>query len=204
MLVKDPLERDHTYHQRLSQLVAAAVESFASKGFRGPHTRDIASAAGMSSPPLATSPHGPGPPGNERVRRTSQVHQDPPRQPLPAGALDTAALFNASNTRTYLAAKYRRIAARRGPVKAIVAVQHAILTAIWNMATNGTLYDDRGADLHPTPPRQSQTPRHPTTPPHGLPRHSRAHRVTRKGPATKESSRQGPFWYWWAILGSNQ
>ena len=54
---------------------------------------------------------------------------------------------------TYLGAKYRRIAARRGPVKAIVAVQHAILTAIWNMGTNGTLDDDPGADfytrLHP-------------------------------------------------------
>jgi len=30
-----------------SRLVAAAVESFASKGFRGATTRDIASAAGM-------------------------------------------------------------------------------------------------------------------------------------------------------------
>lgn len=44
---------------------------------------------------------------------------------------------------------------RRAPVKAI-AVQHAILTAIWNMATNGTLYDDRGADLHPTPPDKAK------------------------------------------------
>ena len=43
-------------------------------------------------------------------------------------------------------AKYRRIAARRGPQKANVAVQHAMLVAIWNMVTNGTFYDDPGDD----------------------------------------------------------
>jgi transposase len=72
-----------------------------------------------------------------------------------ARRLDSCAglVSNARNAHTYLGAKYRRIAARRGPVKAIVAVQHAILTAIWNMGTTGTLYDDPGADfytrLHP-------------------------------------------------------
>ena len=76
-----------------------------------------------------------------------------PGNPYLQGALGTAAMSNARNTHTYLGAKYRRIAARRGPVKAIVAVQHAILIAIWNMGTNGSLYDDPGADfytrLHP-------------------------------------------------------
>jgi len=39
--------------------------------------------------------------------------------------------FSIANTRgTYLAAKYRRIAARHGPKKALVAVEHAILIAI--------------------------------------------------------------------------
>ena len=54
---------------------------------------------------------------------------------------------------TYLGAKYRRIASRRGPIKAIVALEHAMLIAIWNMARTGTLYDDPGSDfytrLHP-------------------------------------------------------
>jgi transposase len=49
---------------------------------------------------------------------------------------------------TYLAAKYRRIAARRGPKKALVAVEHTILTAIWSMAHTGALYDDPGADYY--------------------------------------------------------
>lgn len=34
---------------------------------------------------------------------------------------------------TYLAARYRRIASRRGPVKAVVAVEHAMLIAIRNI-----------------------------------------------------------------------
>jgi len=54
---------------------------------------------------------------------------------------------------TYLAAKYRRIASRRGPIKAIVAVEHAMLIAIWHMLTNGEFYNDAGGDfytrLHP-------------------------------------------------------
>jgi hypothetical protein len=49
--------------------------------------------------------------------------------------------------------RYRRIASRRGPQKANVAVQHSMPIAIWHMGTNGCLYDDPGADyfsrLHP-------------------------------------------------------
>ena len=59
----------------------------------------------------------------------------------------------AQNPRTYYGARYRRIASRRGPQKANVAIQHSMLTAIWHMGTTGTLYDDPGADyftqLHP-------------------------------------------------------
>ncbi|RFZ69998.1 hypothetical protein BB170200_00589 [Mycobacterium marinum] len=52
-----------------------------------------------------------------------------------------------SHTRdTYLAAKYRRVAARRGPLRANVAVQRALLVAIWNIATTNTGYHDPGGD----------------------------------------------------------
>jgi hypothetical protein len=44
--------------------------------------------------------------------------------------------------------KYRRIAARRGPMKALVAIEHAMLTAIWNMLTNTATYRDPGADYY--------------------------------------------------------
>jgi len=69
-----------------------------------------------------------------------------PGNPYLKAALGTPALSIANSHGTYLAAKYRRIAARRGPMKAIVAVEHAILIAIWNMATTGAEYDDPGAD----------------------------------------------------------
>ena len=69
-----------------------------------------------------------------------------PGNPYLKAALGTAALSIANSHGTYLSAKYRRIAARRGPMKAIVAVEHAILVAIWNMANTGAVYDDPGPD----------------------------------------------------------
>jgi hypothetical protein len=43
-------------------------------------------------------------------------------------ALGTAAMAVSRSQATYLGAKYRRITARRGPMKALVAVEHSILT----------------------------------------------------------------------------
>jgi transposase len=77
-----------------------------------------------------------------RVKSTSTR----PGNPYLKGALGIAAMSAARSKGTYLSAKYRRIAARRGPVKAIVAAGHAILIAIWNMITNGAFYHDPGSD----------------------------------------------------------
>jgi transposase len=71
-----------------------------------------------------------------------------PGNPYLKAALGAAALSIANTNGTYLSAKYRRIAARRGPKKALVAVEHAILIAIWNMAHTGALYDDPGPDYY--------------------------------------------------------
>ena len=49
---------------------------------------------------------------------------------------------------TYLSVKYRRLAVRRGPKKALVAIEHAILVAIWTMAHTGAFYDDPGTDYY--------------------------------------------------------
>ncbi|HTX54340.1 MAG TPA: IS110 family transposase, partial [Candidatus Baltobacteraceae bacterium] len=38
------------------------------------------------------------------------------------------------------------IATRRGPLRANVAVQRALLVAIWNIATTNTTYHDPGGD----------------------------------------------------------
>ena len=71
-----------------------------------------------------------------------------PGNPYLKGALGIAAMSAARSKDTYLAAKYRRITSRRGPVKAIVAVEHAMLIAVWNMLTNGVFYQDLGGDFY--------------------------------------------------------
>ena len=71
-----------------------------------------------------------------------------PGNPYLKGALGIAAMSAASSHDTYLAAKYRRITSRRGPIKAIVAIEHTMLIAIWNMLTNGVLYQDLGGDYY--------------------------------------------------------
>lgn len=62
------------------------------------------------------------------------------------GALGTAALSASRSKNTHFSAKYKRIAARRGPIKAIVAIEHSMLVAAYNMITNGDFHRDPGAD----------------------------------------------------------
>ena len=87
------------------------------------------------------------PGSNESAGRVKSTATRPGNAYLKA-ALGAAALSIAHSHGAYLSAKYRRIAARRGPKKALVAVEHAILTTIWTMAHTGALYDDPGADYH--------------------------------------------------------
>jgi hypothetical protein len=47
---------------------------------------------------------------------------------------------------TYFSAQYARIARRRGPNKAAVAVANSMLATIWHLLTTGALYQDPGAD----------------------------------------------------------
>ena len=70
-----------------------------------------------------------------------------PGNPYLKGALGVAALSVARSKNTYFAAKFRRIAARRGPMKALVALQHAMLVAVWNMCSTGSYYNDPGEDF---------------------------------------------------------
>ena len=102
-----------------------------------------------------------------------------PGNPYLQGALGAAAMACAQNPGTYLGARYRRIASRRGPMKANVAIQHSMLIAIWHMGRDGTLYDDPGADYFTQPPpRTSQEPSPPPARSHGLPSHPRPRRLT--------------------------
>ncbi len=72
-----------------------------------------------------------------------------PGNPYLKGALGIAALSIARSTQnTRLAARYRRIASRRGPMKALVAIEHTLLTAIWHMLTTDVAYTDLGGDYY--------------------------------------------------------
>jgi len=92
-------------------------------------------------------------PGNNESAGKVKSSKTRPGNPYLQGALGAAAMACAQNPRTYYGARYRRIASRRGPKKANVAIQRSMLIAIWHMGTTGTLYDDPGADyftrLHP-------------------------------------------------------
>ncbi len=87
------------------------------------------------------------PGSNESAGRVKSTHTRP-ANPYLKGALGVAAMSAAKSHDTYLSAKYRRIASRRGPIKAVVALEHAMLIAIWNMLTTGTTYCDLGGDYY--------------------------------------------------------
>jgi transposase len=62
----------------------------------------------------------------------------------------------ASRTRgTYLAAQYRRLAARRGRKRALVAVGHAILVMVYHLLTRQTCYQELGAQYFDERDRQA-------------------------------------------------
>lgn len=84
---------------------------------------------------------------NESAGRVKSTKTRPGNRYLKA-ALGTAGMAAAQSKGTYLSAKYRRIAARRGPMKALVAVEHSILVAVWNMLTNGEFDRDPGVDYY--------------------------------------------------------
>jgi transposase len=87
------------------------------------------------------------PGSNESAGRVKSTKTRPGNAYLKA-ALGAAALSIAASSGTFLSAKYKRIASRRGGKKALVAIEHAILNAIWSMANTGAHYDDPGNDYY--------------------------------------------------------
>lgn len=88
------------------------------------------------------------PGSNESAGRVKSTRAMPGNKHL-KGALGIAALAaSRSKKNTYLAVKYRRIASRRGRIKALVAIEHTILIAVWNMLTTGEDFTDLGGDYH--------------------------------------------------------
>lgn len=87
------------------------------------------------------------PGSNESAGHVKSTHTRP-GNPYLKGALGVAALSASRSKGTYYSAKYRRIASRRGPVKAVVAIEHAMLIAIWNMLSTGEHFRDPGDDFY--------------------------------------------------------
>lgn len=59
----------------------------------------------------------------------------------------TEAAWAAGRCRSgYLPAQYRRLSKRRGRRRAVVAVGHSILTIVYRLLTDGTLYEDLGSN----------------------------------------------------------
>lgn len=60
----------------------------------------------------------------------------------------TQAAWSAARTDTFMAARFRRLSRRLGKKKAIVAVAHTIIIAIWHVLANDEDYHDLGADWY--------------------------------------------------------
>src|SRR5439155_9102995 len=60
--------------------------------------------------------------------------------------LQEAAWAAVRSKKSYYRALYHRLRARRGPKKAIVAVQHAMVVALWHMLKHRVSHRDLGAD----------------------------------------------------------
>lgn len=65
-------------------------------------------------------------------------------------ALIEAARAAARTKDTFLSARYHRVARRRGPNKAAVAIAHTMLVSVWHMLNTGETYHDLGADYYNT------------------------------------------------------
>jgi transposase len=74
-------------------------------------------------------------------------------------ALEEAAMAAIRVKGHYLEAQYRRLKPRRGHKRALGAVKHTILGAIWHMLSTGETYCDLGGDYFTTRDPERQTRR---------------------------------------------
>jgi len=62
------------------------------------------------------------------------------------GTLGIVAMTAARQKRSFLSARYKRVRARRGHSRALVALARTILELCWHLLTTDEPYHDRGAD----------------------------------------------------------
>lgn len=144
--------------RRLDQRVAEAIEPFllarelleTIPGFSRKLAEIVIAETGADmsvfpTPEQLASWAGTAPGSNQSGPRVKSTKTRPGNSYL-KGALGIAALSATRSKKTYFSAKYKRIAARRGPMRALVAVERAMLIAIWHMLSTGELYQDPGPD----------------------------------------------------------
>jgi transposase len=85
-------------------------------------------------------------PGNNETAGKRKSGRTTKGSPWLRTVLIEAAWGAARSKNTYLSSLYRRIARRRGPKKAAVAVGHSILVAAWHLLKHGGTYEELGAD----------------------------------------------------------
>jgi transposase len=98
-------------------------------------------------------------PGNNQSGRRRKAAKTTKGDVWLKDALGVAAMAALRTNNTYLAAQYRRLIRRVGnKQKALVALEHSILTATWHMLSRNTDYADLGGDyflrLDPTAARR--------------------------------------------------
>jgi transposase len=74
-------------------------------------------------------------------------------------ALEEAAMAAIRVKGHYLEAQYRRLKPRRGHKRALGAIKHTILAAIWHMLATGETYRDLGGDYFTNRDPERQTRR---------------------------------------------
>jgi transposase len=74
-------------------------------------------------------------------------------------ALEEAAMAAVRVKGNYFAAQYQRLKPRRGHKKALGAVKHSMICAIWHMLATGETYRDLGGDYYTTRDPERQTRR---------------------------------------------
>ncbi|WP_067683595.1 IS110 family transposase [Nocardia miyunensis] len=80
----------------------------------------------------------------EKILEDAGISKTRPGNRYLEAALGIAAISVSRSKNTYFAAKYRRISTRRGPMKAIVAVERAMVVAAHTMLARGEFYRDPG------------------------------------------------------------
>jgi len=90
---------------------------------------------------------GVGPGSNESAGRVKSTRTRPGNAYL-KDALGIAALSASRSHDTSYAAKYRWIVSRRGPVKAVVAIEHAMLITVCNMLQTRETFNEPGGDFY--------------------------------------------------------